>query len=483
MVLLKRFFAPGANISLTKITAQRGDFATPKDEPVTLVAHQSGRTTERATLWIEGEGGELQRMAVKATSDGVFQFEVPLVRRDFRYRFRAGDGQTQWHRVRALARPRLTAVSMKIMPPKYTQLPVIVQNTLPRQCSAIAGSRFELTLQADRPLSGAYLAFHRGERMPMEAAEAGRQFATTLRETVHFELQLVGKDGLENENRPRLSIHVYQDLPPELELTGRETEDGIYDGTETIAVPFEVKDDFGIAKAELLLSVTKPGEEPEPVRTMPIDLGDQQNATHVQAEGEIDLSRLNLLGDAQVSYAVRVTDNRGSDASLTTNIEPNHGQGAVLRQRRELPPGVEQAPGGEQPSAGEQGPGGEQPSAGEQQAPSQGEEASSQGGEAPGERGQASSQGGEAPGERGQASSQGGEAPGERGQASSQGEQTPGQRGEASGQVGQEGEQASVGPTLGGQPPGQGGPQPQPSSQTAAASGTLRVHNHLPGGT
>lgn len=40
MVLLQRLFAPGSSISLAKVSADRGDFVTPKDEPAQVSASQ-----------------------------------------------------------------------------------------------------------------------------------------------------------------------------------------------------------------------------------------------------------------------------------------------------------------------------------------------------------------------------------------------------------------------------------------------------------
>ncbi len=380
MVLLQRFLAPGSNISLAKITADRGDFFTPVDEPVTLTATVSGRVSEEATLWIEETGGLVEEIPLKVVSEtGVVSHAMPIARRDFRYRFRAGDGQTEWHQVRVLSRPRLTGISMKIVPPEYTQLPTVVQETLPRQSSAIAGSAFELVFQSDRPLTKAQLTFHHGASVPAEATDQGRRFATTLEETIHFEIQIVDRHGLENKNQPRASIHVYEDLPPELEFTDTGADENqIYDGSEIVKVPFEAKDDFGIQKAELLVSVTAPGEEPQLVQSIPIDLGDQENATEVQAEGEIDLASLNLSGDSQVSYTVRVTDNRQTDAAISSvagvPMEANAAQGGTQPPQggAQQPPqgGAQQPPqgGAQQPPQG----GAQQPPQGGAQQPPQG---------------------------------------------------------------------------------------------------------------
>ncbi|MEN9019606.1 MAG: hypothetical protein ABF370_03750 [Verrucomicrobiales bacterium] len=125
MVLLQRLFAAGSSISLAKGSADRGDLVTPKDEPAQISASQSGRGVDEAILWMEETEETLRRVALPRQPDGRFVHELPSVRRDFRYRFRAGDGQTPWHQVRAVQRPRITGISIKITPPAYTKLPLV----------------------------------------------------------------------------------------------------------------------------------------------------------------------------------------------------------------------------------------------------------------------------------------------------------------------------------------------------------------------
>ena len=94
---------------------------------------------DEAILWMEETGETLRRVALPRQPYGRFVYELPSVRRDFRYCFRAGDGQTPWHQVRAVQRPRIMEISIKITPPAYTKLPLVEQDTLPRQISAIVG--------------------------------------------------------------------------------------------------------------------------------------------------------------------------------------------------------------------------------------------------------------------------------------------------------------------------------------------------------
>jgi len=119
------------------------------------------------------------------------------------------------------------------------------------------GSAYTLSFTSDRLLDHAQLAFHQGALVPVALSDQAYQFTTTLSETMHFEVQLADLDGLANKTPPRASIYVYADMLPKVSfiepnrLKGDEKK--VYDGTETITVPFEARDDFGVKEAELLV--------------------------------------------------------------------------------------------------------------------------------------------------------------------------------------------------------------------------------------
>jgi hypothetical protein len=82
---------------------------------------------------------------------------------------------------------------------------------------------------------------------------------------------------------------------------------------DVIDIKFEAHDDHGIATAELVIydeSSTADGQPAQILKVVPIPLGDQRNEKHVTGTTQLDLKHLNLETGKQISYAVRVTDNR-----------------------------------------------------------------------------------------------------------------------------------------------------------------------------
>ena len=80
-----------------------------------------------------------------------------------------------------------------------------------------------------------------------------------------------------------------------------------------IDIEFEAHDDHGIATAELVVydeSEIDSSDEPKIITVKPIPLGHQRLKKHVMGSTQLDLSELGIEEGVNISYAVRVTDNR-----------------------------------------------------------------------------------------------------------------------------------------------------------------------------
>src|SRR5690606_3505601 len=122
-VLLQRFWMPGANISLTRVSASPADTWVPMGESLTISAALRGRIPPGATrLFLRSGDNSIRTVSMTAVpgTPGRFDFTIGEVTDSFEYRIRAGDGQTPWHRMTAVERPRISEVTLKVMPPAYT---------------------------------------------------------------------------------------------------------------------------------------------------------------------------------------------------------------------------------------------------------------------------------------------------------------------------------------------------------------------------
>ena len=141
-VLFKRFWLPMANISATEITNLSENKVVARGESLEIAAELSGSTVKQATLFLNPEGEDEQTITLVPRGDeqNRLAHRVRTVKEPLRYRLRAGDGQTEWQEVAVADRPELSAATLKVISPEYTQLKPQEFDKLPRRLSALTGS-------------------------------------------------------------------------------------------------------------------------------------------------------------------------------------------------------------------------------------------------------------------------------------------------------------------------------------------------------
>ena len=312
-ILCERFWAPGADLSLTRLQAKTGDPMVGRGEKVILEITSTGKRTASATLFLRGathsEAIPLQRSS--STNDG-FAYTVNSATASFDYRARSGDGQTAWHRVTVLDRPKLSAVKLRLTPPAYSRLPTVEEHSLPRQIRALEGSQMEVSLQTDQPLASMELKFAGGGTQPLtESSDHAYHFQVTLTNSLSFTPVFTNAHRLGSLAQPPCEVVTYPDQPPTVtvvsptnEITARHD--------DKIKIDFEARDDFGLASAELVVTVKRETNSSSVVT--PIPLQEEAGARLVRKQVELDLAQFNLQQGQELSYSVRVTDTKQNPA-------------------------------------------------------------------------------------------------------------------------------------------------------------------------
>ena len=154
-VLCERFWTPGSDISLTQLQSKTGDLTVGKGDNVTLQLIEQGKLTDSASLDIRPANGHAQVVSLKRITgtNPQFVYTQNSVADSFDYRARSGDGQTAWHRVTVMERPKISQVHLRVIPPAYSRLPTVEEKSLPRRMRALEGSRMEVSFQSDQPLA------------------------------------------------------------------------------------------------------------------------------------------------------------------------------------------------------------------------------------------------------------------------------------------------------------------------------------------
>jgi hypothetical protein len=326
-VLFQRFWSPGSDITMTRLVAKPGDIVVGTGDDVTLEITATGKAPEAADLFIrtanQNETISLQRAA---PAEARFLYALDSVSDSFDYRARAGDGETAWHRVTVMDRPKISQVKLRIVPPAYSHLPVVVQVALPRQVRALEGSQLEVSFQSDQPLASMELKFADGKTLPIaESPDHSYHFNTALTNTIAFTPVFTSLHHLDNLAKPTCQIVVYPDQPPTVTLLSPESEIAARPD-DKVKIDFEARDDFGVASAEL--EVTVKNETNSTPVVIPIPLQAEAGAKKVRKQIELDLAKFNLKQDQELSYFIRVTDTKENSSQSAPDKSGSPPQGS-----------------------------------------------------------------------------------------------------------------------------------------------------------
>lgn len=327
-VLLARFWMPGRNISLTQVAAAPADVWVPKGEALTLNASLRGRLPKNgARLFVRSAGGPPREfaMAAKTGASTEFQHSFHEVGDSFEYRVRAGDGQTPWHRITAVERPNISAVRLVVTPPAYSRLPRDEKASLPRAVRVLQGSDVEVSFKSDQPLDKMVLDFG-GGRSAQLSADPDQWYHFRARPTndLAFAAAAINRFKLDNKTKPSCRISVYEDLPPNVKVLEPSDNLAVLPG-EKVNVAFEASDDFGIARAEVIVATTK-ADGATNLITIPVDVRDGEGKRELRRTVPLDTKALGLKNGDQLSYVVQVTDTKQTVAQGAGSMSESTGE-------------------------------------------------------------------------------------------------------------------------------------------------------------
>ena len=342
-VLWNRFWSPNQNITATQLMNNTSHVLIPRGDQIDLAAGQQGIPRSRAELTVEYPSGRLETIDVPADTDDAWQFVHTMrVDESIRYRMRAGDGQTPWQSLEVIDYPEIGEVQFKILSPAYVHRPDVEKGFVPRRIKVIQGSTLRLAIRPLLPvqrLAVLVTTSSNPSTTTKETRKPGGQIETidlvgdadgwysyeqSLRRNMLLELKLWSEQGLQNEGRTTCRIEAIADAAPVARVISPSDEMAVAED-EIIDIQFEAHDDHGIAKAELIVYDDAQLDEngnPKILQTREIPLGDQTLAKHLRGETTLDLQEFMLKKGAQISYAIRVTDNRNSPVPNPGDPDP-----------------------------------------------------------------------------------------------------------------------------------------------------------------
>ena len=329
-ILLRRFFSPTSVLTATQLNSVTGDKVVPRGESIDLVIEISGVPRSSAMLTVANADGREQEYRLRPDESNPGQCTHSLrVDESMSYRVRAGDAQTPWYQLQAIDYPELEEVRLTIEFPQYTGRESVERDRFPRQIKAVQGSILHVAFRSIEPLKRCALSLSNPNALP-SATTNDQESATPVEHLLtpdgenwyHFEMHLVedvllqpmliSPHGLANRRRQFTRIDVIADQAPVARVITPTDEAAVAEDA-TIEIAFEAHDDHGIATAELVIfdeSQRDAQGNAKILSVQPIELNDQAMQRHVLGKTQLDLKQLGLREGQQISYSVRVTDNR-----------------------------------------------------------------------------------------------------------------------------------------------------------------------------
>jgi len=329
-VLLRRFWQPHAPISATQLIDVTGKQVVGRGESIKIAASLMGIPVKKASLLLEPEQGDLQTISLAPRNDNQNQLTYRLrsVKQPLRYRFRAGDGQSPWYEIIVADRPQIANVIMTLTPPAYTRKAPKVINKLPRRLTVLEGSHLEIAFKPKQPVQSLELKLSDDHRQQLTPDHQGwYRWQTTLSKNISFQPLLTEQHGLTNLRPPLCEIRCRPDKPPVVKILTPTNQMAVRPN-ETIPVTFIASDDVGIQQAELIVYDENNRIDGKPVvlDRIPVPLGDQQGAIKVKVTVDLDLSKYKTTDGAELSFSIRVREDRGQQTLANSPAIPTTAQ-------------------------------------------------------------------------------------------------------------------------------------------------------------
>jgi hypothetical protein len=316
IVLMKRFWQPTAAISATELVNLPGNLVVGRGEALTLTASVQGTPVDHANLFLQTPEAIAREIDLIAQGKDTIEFSHRLqsVEEPFAYRFRAGDGQTEWYSVNVAERPEIEKLKLTITPPAYTRRAAASFENLPPRLSALQGSQLELAIRPKAVVDTVELRFTSGNVEQLKPDKDGwYRWTTKLFDSIALSPLLTESHGLTNRRPPKCDISVYPDQPPMVKIVSPEDQTAVRPD-DTLEITFSASDDTGIGSAELVVYNDAAGNDAPPIATTPIPLGDQQGARSIQEKVDLNLKELMVKHGSELSYEIRVREDRGTSA-------------------------------------------------------------------------------------------------------------------------------------------------------------------------
>ncbi|MFO7956472.1 MAG: hypothetical protein R6X33_05190 [Candidatus Brocadiia bacterium] len=317
--LLARAVAPFLNlpnVAAYELSVTPGDTTIRPGDSLRVEVEVANERAGAATLYLINAQGQrsVLEMDDLPAPEGSQKFAAlcPPPRQGFQYRIRAGDALTRYYRVNVVPPPIVHGMNLRLEYPDYGYLEPVEESPFAGEVSGVEGTRVTITARLNKsvPDAGLYLKgrddpFARGRCHDLEdgGAECLFKFALEAGLTGTWWLEATDEHGFTN-TREVHAIETVPDSPPRVRVAHPRRRQMRCRPADTIPVLYALRDDLGIAAAEMLLTVDGGEAQPTPIALPP----EGPERLSIVDRTSLDLSRPELEGAREVRFQLRATD-------------------------------------------------------------------------------------------------------------------------------------------------------------------------------
>ena len=319
----------------------------PRGEPVAVVVEitddrLSGRTVERAILETEvTQSGSItsDRTPLAAEGDGQFAANLPLDAEMVRYRVRAGDAVTRWHRLKTQPRPHVQTWTLTLTPPAYAEMSPFTMESPDGSFAALAGSRAEVAIILDQPVAGAtatWVADEDERSLPLVPTDDSRKafrVSVPVESDGAYRLHFVGAaTGFDNRFAAASSVRAIADRAPQVQWPSDldVDEPTIVTAASTVSLDAVVYDDLAVDRIVRSASINNGSWSVAAAAFKRLPAADEDGGPEWLRDGpprpqsliadSVLFESLGATGGDQVRIKIVATDRRGQVGESTPRL-------------------------------------------------------------------------------------------------------------------------------------------------------------------
>ncbi|MBI4056066.1 MAG: hypothetical protein HY399_00775 [Elusimicrobia bacterium] len=204
-------------------------------------------------LWVKQPSLSWRNVPWDSGAPGHFVFQLQDLTTPLEYQIRFKDLRTQSYTLIPVPYPHLRQVRIHVTPPGYTRRPPEVLEGL-QDVQGLSGGWVEVAGEPDRPLRSARLKLSTQEEpIPFKSTDwrGGIKAGFPMPTEGSFTLELTDQEGISDPHPPEFHFRVIPDQFPEATLLSPSFDVEV-SPEESLPIAYEVRDDFGVGRVELV---------------------------------------------------------------------------------------------------------------------------------------------------------------------------------------------------------------------------------------